>query len=130
MSAIELAEETAAKPAPEETEEVTIGTPAELTTAQITSQFSPPNSAPLLTKPIPSQDPPVKKKKRQYNIKNPNRPKRPLSAYNVFFKYERERLVREAMLKGDDVDKEKVEEIIAIRETTKTGKRVHRKTHG
>jgi len=38
--------------------------------------------------------------------------------------------VREAMLKGDDVDKEKVEEIIAIRETTKTGKRVHRKTHG
>lgn len=51
------------------------------------------------------------------------------SAYNVFFKYERERLVRETMLK-DNVDKEKVEELIAIRDKTKTGKRVHRKTHG
>lgn len=51
------------------------------------------------------------------------------SAYNVFFKYERERLVRETMLK-DNVDKDKVEELIAIRDKTKTGKRVHRKTHG
>jgi hypothetical protein len=75
-------------------------------------------------------DEPGKKKKRQYIIKNPNRPKRPLSSYNIFFKDERERLVREEMLKDDNADKEKVEELIAMRDKTKAGKRVHRKTHG
>lgn len=72
----------------------------------------------------------AKPPKRQYNLKNPNRPKRPLSAYNVFFRYERERLVREEMMKEGNADEKKVEEIIAIKEKTKTGKRVHRKTHG
>ena len=91
----------------------------------MTSYYAPPTLHPTT---IATTTP--KRKKRQYNIKNPNRPKRPLSAYNVFFKYERERLVRETMLKEEGVDKEKVEELIAIRDLTKSGKRVHRKTHG
>lgn len=33
-------------------------------------------------------------------------------------------------MKDENADKEKVEEIIAIRDTTKSGKRVHRKIHG
>jgi len=82
--------------------------------------------------PSPPEDEPPKKKKRQYIRKNPYAPKRPLLAYHVFLicEYERERLAREEMLKDENADVEKVEELIARRDTTKTGKRVHRKTHG
>ena len=78
---------------------------------------------------ILSTKPKEKRPKRQYIVKNPNRPKRPLSAYNLFFRHERERLVRESLLEMD-ADLPNVEEMIKSQERTRTGKRVHRKTHG
>lgn len=74
----------------------------------------------------PRKDP--KRPKRQYIVKNPNRPKRPLSAYNLFFKEERERLVRKE-LESRDVNLP-IDELVNCQEKTRTGKRVHRKTHG
>jgi len=74
----------------------------------------------------PRKDP--KRPKRQYIVKNPNRPKRPLSAYNLFFKEERERLVRKE-LESRDANLP-IDELVNCQEKTRTGKRVHRKTHG
>ena len=54
-------------------------------------------------------------KKRPYKRKLENGPKRPLSAYNLFFKAERLKLC---------------EGITINKQTTKNGKRAHRKSHG
>jgi len=58
------------------------------------------------------------KGKRPYRRKLENGPKRPLSAYNLFFRAERERILAEC------------EGITINMQTTKKGKRAHRKTHG
>ena len=58
------------------------------------------------------------KGKRPYRRKLENGPKRPLSAYNLFFRAERERILAEC------------QGITINMQTTKKGKRAHRKTHG
>jgi hypothetical protein len=98
-----------------------------------TIQFSAPNrhSTNANSNSLNHEAPKKKKPKRAYK-KNPNKPKRPLSAYNCFFRFERERLVRNAVLEGveDEEEKEKLEELIVSNERTKNGNRVHRKSHG
>jgi hypothetical protein len=68
----------------------------------------------------------VTTKKRTWR-KPEDKPKRPLSAYNLFFQLERERLVT-----GDDQKNVLFEEISAVCEhhKLKKEKRKHRKTHG
>ena len=71
--------------------------------------------------------------KRQYNFKNTNRPKRPLSAYNLFFRSERDRIIKEALLSTEEnngENKSSDEVKISSPNLTRSGKRVHRKTHG
>ena len=58
-----------------------------------------------------------KKAKRPYKRKLENGPKRPLSAYNFFFRAEREKILAQ-------------EGITINTQTTKSGKRAHRKAHG
>ncbi len=57
-------------------------------------------------------------KKRKYTRKLENQPKRPLSAYNLFFRAERQRILTQC------------EDITINIQTTKKGKRAHRKSHG
>jgi hypothetical protein len=65
--------------------------------------------------------------KRRTWKKPEDKPKRPLSAYNLFFQLERERLVT-----GDDQKNVLLEDISAIcdQHKQKKAKRKHRKTHG
>jgi len=57
-------------------------------------------------------------KKRKYTRKLENQPKRPLSAYNLFFRAEREKILAQC------------NDITINIQTTKRGKRAHRKSHG
>ncbi|KAL7527105.1 hypothetical protein ACHAWF_002041 [Thalassiosira exigua] len=78
----------------------------------------------------PKRDP--RRPKRPYRIRNPLRPKRALSAYNLFFRFERERLVRLTATERGEQD-DALDRWCAPskgRSTTRSGKRVHRKTHG
>lgn len=59
----------------------------------------------------------AKKGKRPYKRKLENGPKRPLSAYNFFFRAEREKILSQ-------------EGVTINTQTTKKGKRAHRKSHG
>lgn len=59
----------------------------------------------------------AKKGKRPYKRKLENGPKRPLSAYNFFFRAEREKILTQ-------------EGVTINTQTTKKGKRAHRKSHG
>ncbi|GAX16232.1 hypothetical protein FisN_3Hh286 [Fistulifera solaris] len=69
-----------------------------------------------------------KEKTKKKFKKEEGRPKRPLSAYNVFFQYARVKL-----LNGEDCTEVRQEELEAMWLTTKpssVGKRSHRKSHG
>eukprot|EP00591_Stephanopyxis_turris_P016210 CAMPEP_0195540604 /NCGR_PEP_ID=MMETSP0794_2-20130614/50657_1 /TAXON_ID=515487 /ORGANISM="Stephanopyxis turris, Strain CCMP 815" /LENGTH=205 /DNA_ID=CAMNT_0040674673 /DNA_START=442 /DNA_END=1059 /DNA_ORIENTATION=+ len=66
----------------------------------------------------PAQEESIEKQPIADTMKTPNKPKRPLSAYNYFFRYERARLIgAELPVEALDVNAPK-------------RRRVHRKTHG